>query len=261
VLSTLFWLLATWAYVTYTARPSLSRLALVCVMMALGLLAKPMLVTLPVTLLLLDVWPLGRMRLGLRKLLIEKIPLVVLSAAACVATIAAQSAGGAVASMTRFRSQSVLPTRPGRTRITSGRPSGPEVSRRSIPTPAHRFPPGRSFMAAALVVAMTALAFKLRRSYPFVLVGWLWYVATLLPVIGLVQVGSQGMADRYTYIPLIGIFIIVSWAEAFLAKTAVARRWLRDPGDRDRARARAFDSPPRRPPGGIRSRSSRARSP
>jgi tetratricopeptide (TPR) repeat protein len=214
VLSTLFWLLATWGYFGYVKSPSRGRLALVAVLMALGLLAKPMLVTLPFTLLVLDRWPLGRASAGWRALVVEKLPLFALSMAACVVTFAAQRAGGAVASVERF---------PAPQRVANAiwsyvayleMAAWPRGLAVFYPHPGSSLPAWRVALAAAILAALTSLAVMLRRSRPYVLTGWLWYLGTLVPVIGLVQVGNQGMADRYTYVPLIGIFVIVAWTAA-----------------------------------------------
>jgi tetratricopeptide (TPR) repeat protein len=221
VLSTLFWLLATWAYVGYARAPSQGRLVRVMVLMAVGLLAKPMLVTLPLTLLLLDAWPLDRTDLGWRALLVEKLPLFALSAAACVATFVAQRAGGAVGSMTRFPLGVRMANAIWSYAAYLGKTMWPRGLAAFYPHPGRALSAAAVSWAAATVVAVTAIAVKLRRRHPYVLIGWLWYVVTLLPVIGLLQVGNQGMADRYTYVPLIGIFVAVAWTLA--AATAGAR--------------------------------------
>jgi Flp pilus assembly protein TadD len=214
VLSTLFWLLATWQYFEYAKSRSKGRLTLVAFLMALGLLAKPMLVTLPFALLLLDRWPLGRTSEGWKALVVEKLPLFALSIAACFATFLAQQAGGAVASAERF---------PARVRAANAIWSyvayleltlWPRRLAVFYPHPGSSLPAWKVALAASILAAMTSLAVMLRRSRPYVLTGWLWYVGTLVPVIGLVQVGNQGMADRYTYVPLIGIFVIVAWTAA-----------------------------------------------
>ncbi len=214
VLSTLFWLLATWGYVDYTKAPSRGRLALVALLMALGLLAKPMLVTLPFTLLLLDLWPLERADVGWKALVVEKLPLFALSSAACAATFLASRAGGAVASTDRF---------PAPVRVANAiwsyagyleKALWPRGLAAFYPHPGPSLPAWKVALAALILAAITWLAVRLRQSRPYVLAGWLWYVGTLVPVIGLVQVGNQGMADRYTYVPLIGIFVIVAWTAA-----------------------------------------------
>jgi protein O-mannosyl-transferase len=214
VLSTLFWLLATWGYLAYAKSPSRGRLALVAALMALGLLAKPMLVTLPFTLLLLDGWPLGRASAGWRALLVEKLPLLALSTAAGVTTVLAQRAGGAVASVERFP----LPARVANAIWSYVAYLEATLWPRHLavfyPHPGSSIPAWKVALAVLILSALTSLAVGLRGSRPYVLAGWLWYVGTLVPVVGLVQVGNQGMADRYTYVPLIGIFVIVAWTAA-----------------------------------------------
>jgi Flp pilus assembly protein TadD len=216
VLSTLFWMLTIWAYLRYVRRPGVATYSLVVVLFALGLIAKPMLVTLPVTLLLLDVWPLRRLSLapGTRsepvRLIREKLPLFALAIASSVVTFVVQQQAGAVKELV------VLPI--GR-RVANalvayvtyiGKGLWPNRLAAIYPYPISIA--AWQVVAAVLVLtSITTLAIRARRRHPYVLVGWLWYVVTLLPVIGLIQVGSQPIADRYTYVPLIGLFIIVAW--------------------------------------------------
>jgi len=221
VLSALFWLLATWAYVDYAKAPSKGRFALVAFLMALGLLAKPMVVTLPFTLLLLDLWPLERTNEGWKALVIEKLPLFVLSAASCVATFLAQRAGGALASIERFPAPVRLANAIWSYDAYLGKTFWPLKLAAFYPHPGSSLPVWKVALAATFLAAMTCLAVMARRSRPYLLTGWLWYVGTLVPVIGLVQVGGQGMADRYTYLPLIGIFVIAAWTVAALGRRAV----------------------------------------
>jgi protein O-mannosyl-transferase len=222
VLSTLFFLLALNAYTTYVRRPgSHSRWLsyfLVLLSLALGLLAKPMLVALPFVLLLLDVWPLERVSARnlanlpastWLPLVIEKLPLFGLAAASSTVTYLVQQRGGAV---TAF---SVLPLG---TRLANA-VLAYVVYIRQMLWPAHLavfYPFPREVRVSWVVVALLTLAcisgLVLRfRRYPYLLVGWFWYVGTLIPVIGLIQVGMQARADRYTYVPLIGLFIIIAW--------------------------------------------------
>jgi tetratricopeptide (TPR) repeat protein len=203
--------------------------------LALGLLAKPMLVTLPFVLLLLDVWPLERMSVAslvnLRSqalewlpLVIEKLPLFALAAASSAATYLVQQRGGAVATL------DVLPLG---TRLANAVLSYVAYIRQML-WPAHLavfnpFP--RDVRVSWVVVALLALActsvLVLRfRRYPYLLVGWFWYVGTLVPVIGLIQVGMQAMADRYSYVPLIGLFIIMAWSVPDLFSRRTAWRWV-----------------------------------
>jgi tetratricopeptide (TPR) repeat protein len=210
VLSGLFWILALAAWHEYVRQPSRRRYAAVALALTLGLLAKPMVVTLPFVLLLLDLWPLGRLRLeALRKDLPrrvrEKLPLFGLVAASCVVTLIAQSHALARLSLHRRLANAVLAYAGylGKTiapqRLAVFYPMSPELSAWKVAG------------TALLILALTALAVLLVRRAPYVLVGWLWYLGTLVPVIGLVQVGSQAMADRYTYLPSIGLFLIVAW--------------------------------------------------
>ncbi len=224
VLSTLFWILTMGAYLRYVRRPGAGRYVPVAASLALGLMCKPMLVTLPFVLLLLDWWPLGRLAPAdaphvppwrvsvpvLARLAREKIPLFVLSAAACAATYLAQQKGGAVTSVELY---------PPGLRLANATVSYVTYLRKLVwpsslsvfyPHPA-ALPPWEVWGSAALLLAVTAAAAWQRRRRPYLAVGWLWYAGTLVPVIGLVQVGAQASADRYTYVPLIGIFLAVAW--------------------------------------------------
>jgi tetratricopeptide (TPR) repeat protein len=222
VLSTFFGLLVLLAYGAYTRRPCVHRYLMVVICFVLGLMAKPMLVTWPLLLLLLDYWPLNRYQelnsgtsaIGIRysyvKLIYEKIPLVVFSLISCVITFIAQRRGGAVGSLEVF---------PLVGRITNaivsyvdyiGKMFWPFDLAFFYPHPAV-IPWWKTAVSGAVMVSISYLALAGYRRYPWFFVGWLWYVTTLIPVIGLVQVGLQGMADRYTYIPLIGLFIIIAW--------------------------------------------------
>lgn len=206
VLSTLFWFLGVWAYTDYVRVRTWTRYALVFVFLALGLMSKPMLVTFPFALLLLDYWPFER-PLG-RRLILEKIPLFVLVAASSVVTFAAQSRGGAV---------SALAALPLTSRLANAIVAYVGYIEKILwPTRlAVLYPYSREFgwrlgLAVVVLIGITAFAIAARR-HRYVLVGWLWYLGTLVPVIGLVQVGVQSMADRYTYVPSIGLFMIVAW--------------------------------------------------
>lgn len=218
VLSAFFGMLTMWAYVRYTEQPGLARYLPVLLALTLGLLAKPMLVTLPFVLLLLDYWPLRRFA-GSRAprnrqgwlLLREKIPLLCLAAASSVVTFAAQRADGSVASLDQF----ALWTRVANALVSYAVyiqkmvwPTGLTVF---YPYHGNDLPIGHVVGAIFTLASITLIVlFKTRRA-PYLVVGWLWYLGTLVPVIGLVQVGQQAMADRYTYIPLIGLFVMVVW--------------------------------------------------
>ena len=218
VLSTLFWIVATGAYARYAKAPSARRMAVVALAMTAGLLAKPMLVTLPLTFLLLDFWPLERASLGWGRLVVEKTPLFALSAASSVVTVFAQRAGGALASL----EATPFPQRAGNAVTSIARYLGKTVWPAGL---AAFYPhPGDSLglvpilLAAALVAALTAAAWLVRRSRPYAVVGWVWFLVTLVPVLGLVQVGKQAMADRYMYIPSIGLLVAFAWTIASLGK-------------------------------------------
>jgi tetratricopeptide (TPR) repeat protein len=228
VLSTFFWMLTMGAYLYYVERPGLWRYLAVFILFALGLMAKPMLVTLPFVLLLLDFWPLRRFgqtekaketkpsaaqkdhRASLRHLLWEKIPLLFLSAFSSIVTYIAQQQGGAVVSSEVF---------PLSVRVSNAFASYIFYIDKMIwPTDLAVLYPHPGLWpiwlvagAALPIIAATIMVILKAKKYPYVAVGWLWYVGTLVPVIGLIQVGNQTRADRYTYIPLIGLFIIVAW--------------------------------------------------
>lgn len=214
VLSGCFWMLTMAAYVEYVRRPSL-RMAAVTGIFALGLMAKPMLVTLPFVLLLLDLWPLKRWSRSEPRALIplvkEKLPLFVLTAASSVITVVVQSRGGAMAA---------LQTVPLGLRIENAITSATAYLSKTIwpvdlsllySLPA-QVPASRVAVSVLVLAAITVLAFRSMSTRPFLLVGWLWYLGTLVPVSGIIQVGVQAMADRYTYIPMIGVAIMVAWA-------------------------------------------------
>ena len=219
VLSTTFMLVAIGAYLRYVStRSRLSYIAL-ALLFALGLLAKPMLVTFPFLLLLLDIWPLGRVtRLrAFQRLVIEKVPLFMLAAAAIAATVYFQTSGGAVQSLDTF---------PLEVRWTNSAVSYVDYLSKTFwpaglapyyPHPGVVPPRARIGAGALVLAAVTIVALALSRRWPQLLVGWLWFVGMLVPVIGLVQFGTHRMADRYTYVPLIGLSIAVIWLIADLS--------------------------------------------
>jgi hypothetical protein len=226
VLSAFFWILAMGAYGRYVREPSPKRYLLVVLAMALGLLSKPMVVTLPFALLLLDVWPLGRLRLDeagwvrrLGRLTVEKIPLFALSAVASLVTIRYQT--------TSLVSLELMPwsLRLANAAVSYAAYLGKTVLPRNLavfyPIPA-AIPAGQVLGAAALILVLTALAMWKARKAPWFLVGWLWFLGTLVPVIGIVQVGRQAMADRYTYIPSIGLSLAICWG---VPAISASRRW------------------------------------
>jgi len=212
VLATFFWVLATYAHVVRARHPSSGRSTVVAVAMAAGLLAKPMLVTLPFALLLLDVWPLSRWtgREAAWPLVREKIPLFVLAAASSVVTLVVQS-------RVAIQSLAVLPL-PGRIANAMvayvsylGKTILPVRLAPFYPNRGSGIPPWEMLLATAVLAAVTAGVVAMRRRAPYLLVGWAWFVGTLVPVIGIVQVGGQGMADRYTYVPSIGLAVAAAW--------------------------------------------------
>jgi hypothetical protein len=226
LLSTLFGLTAIASYGWYARRESWRRYLVVVFSFALSLMSKPMLVTLPLLLGILDYWPLERNRSkSLRFLFWEKLPLALLSAASCVVTIIAQRRGGAV------RSLAALPFL---LRVQNALLSYFKyLYKMAWPAKLAVFYPllgiRRELWLVAVcalgLVAVTLFFFQLRPKLPWVWAGWLWYVVSLLPVIGLVQVGDQAMADRYAYVPLVGIFVALVWSAAEWAKQARWRQW------------------------------------
>jgi protein O-mannosyl-transferase len=268
VLSGLFFMLTLWAYVEYVRHPfSIKRYLSVIVLFALGLMAKPMLVTLPFVLLLLDYWPLGRMTLPItgddgnkswgdsntgaqeaptqllpeqigepiqlsphqsfsfsRRLIIEKIPLLLLTAISCVATFLAQ--GNAVAPMEIVP----LPTRIANALISYvayiGQSFYPADLAVLYPYPTTGLMIWKAVVALLVLLGISLGAMACWRRNPYLLVGWLWYLVMLMPVIGLVQVGVQAMANRYTYLPQIGLSIALAWGIIYIARSWPYRRWV-----------------------------------
>jgi Tfp pilus assembly protein PilF len=221
VLSTMFWLLTMAAYAYYADNPSLRRYAWVFVLFALGLMSKPMIVTLPVVLLLLDYWPLRRFRGGAftagRRLILEKIPLIALSAIVSAITIHAQGQGGALKPL----EDSGFSERMANAVVSYG---GYVIKMLWPMNLAFFYPYPTSFplsVALLSVIFLGAVCFFVNRhirTAPYLLTGWLWYLIALLPVSGIIQVGDQAMADRYTYVPLIGLFIAIAWGVPDLLK-------------------------------------------
>jgi tetratricopeptide (TPR) repeat protein len=212
VLSTLFWMLTLLAYSNYVRQPTRQRYLLTLFIFCLGLMAKPMLVTLPVVLILLDLWPLRR---GVR--LVEKIPFFIASLASSVIAFVAHQQGGAVATL------EVIPVA---SRIENAlityvvyilKTFWPTHLAIFYPYPLQSLivPAILSAIALSVITVLVVLAYKQR---PYLAVGWFWYVVTLLPVIGIIQTGSQARADRYTYIPMIGFTIALTWAAVDLLK-------------------------------------------
>jgi tetratricopeptide (TPR) repeat protein len=210
VLSTLFWMLTLLAYTRYARRPGVGRYLTVMVLFTLGLLSKPMLVTLPFLLLLLDWWPLARKEKW-PWLILEKVPLAALAALAAAAAMWAQGQGGSLVAFDRLP----LELRIANAVVSYFRYLGKTVWPVNLAA-FYPFPPVIPMWSVAASVAVlslaTWLALRARRRLPWLAVGWGWYLMTLVPVIGVVQVGQQSMADRYMYVPMIGLLIAVVWS-------------------------------------------------
>jgi tetratricopeptide (TPR) repeat protein len=213
VLSTCLWLLTTLAYVAWCRHPTRGRYALVALGLALGLAAKPMLVTLPATLVLLDYWPLGRLRAAgdLWPRVREKLPLVPIVIASAIATVVAQRRGGAVGSLEVYPLAVRIGNAVNAYATYLWMALWPVDLAILYPHPG-RVSGWRVAASAAVVALLTALAIRARARRPYLLVGWLWYLGTLVPVLGLVQVGDAALADRYTYVSFLGLFVALAWA-------------------------------------------------
>jgi len=236
VLSTLFGLLALFAYSAYVRRPNGARYGAVAALFALSLMAKPMLVTLPAVLLLLDYWPLGRLTPARDggpgvarqcvRLAVEKAPLFVLALASSVVAVLAQHAGASMTGLERLP----MTIRLGNAAVSYGHYLLMTVWPRGLavfyPHPGRDLAGWHAFLAAVVLAALSVLFLAGARKRPYLATGWLWYLGTLLPVIGIVQVGAQAMADRYTYVPLIGLFILMAWGVADLVASRRLPRGL-----------------------------------
>ena len=229
VVSAFFWLLTIWSYVRFAHRPAIARYLAVVGFFSLGLMAKPMVVTLPFVLLLLDYWPLNRIQVGqtndytgkpnpglpVLRLVYEKIPLFALAGISCAVTFLAQKKGEALG---------LLDVHPPMMRVANAVVSYLKYIQKmlwpdqlAVLYPYPKVIVEWQVLAAFVVLGcVTFLAVRYRKRLPWLFVGWFWYVGTLVPVIGLVQVGVQSMADRYTYLPLVGLFVILSWGTAHL---------------------------------------------
>lgn len=222
VLSALFWFLTLWAYARYTERPGKARYWGTVVSFALALMAKPMAVTLPFVLLLIDIWPLRRLTtLGWRKGLWEKLPFFGLSTIVSVLTYLVQQENGAVQVLSRFPFGLRMANALVSYATYAGKMFWP--SRLAVFYPYTRqIAIWQVAIGAGLILGVSVLVLGFIRTLPYLAVGWLWYLGTLAPVIGLVQVGAQARADRYTYLPIIGLSIMLAWGVADLLK-----RWPR----------------------------------
>jgi len=225
VLSTFFWIATTLAYVRWTERPGTSRYLLAAGLFVVGLLAKPMLVTLPFTLLLLDVWPLRRLEKGFGRLVLEKLPLFLLSAILSGVTYLAQRAEGA----TVLGERHSLGFRLANAAVSCAT----YVWKTIWPTglyPQYVYaeeghPEWKVALSVAVVAVLSVALLLPYRKRPWLAVGWLWFLGTLVPVIGIVQVGEQAMADRFTYVPMIGLAIAASFGAAEMAgRSETARK-------------------------------------
>ena len=233
VLSALFWMLTIAVYIRYTARPAIGRFLLVVLVFALATLTKPMVVTLPFVLLLLDYWPLGRLqwpgRIGLQdsskpqvkqrianrvsiwRLLLEKTPLFLLTIGLSAVTYIAQQKGGVMSDLgnvpLKYRAANALVS------YVTYIQKMVWPSRLAVfyPHPFDKLPLWRVIISALLLLIVTIAVVLLIRRRKYLAVGWFWYIGILVPVIGLVQVGAQARADRYTYLPFIGLFMIIAW--------------------------------------------------
>ncbi|MCG6918730.1 MAG: tetratricopeptide repeat protein [Deltaproteobacteria bacterium] len=248
VLSTFFLFLTILAYINYVKRPRKSSYLLVLFLFTLGLTAKPMLVTLPFVLLLLDYWPLNRCQLRREyvltenetggslepigkklsplKLIGEKLPMFMLSGISCVITLWAQERAGAMSGL------DIVPLK---WRIANALVACVSYIAKMIwpqnlsvfyPHPENSLPIWQAVLAGLFLIIASIIFIRLAPRYKYGVVGWLWYLGTLVPVIGLVQVGEQAMADRYTYVPLIGLFIIIAWGLADFVNGSRRRRNL-----------------------------------
>jgi tetratricopeptide (TPR) repeat protein len=228
VLSTFFLMLTLWGYTIYVKKGGVRRYLLVVLFFVLGLMSKPMLVTLPFILLMLDFWPFGRLGLirdtrnevtghhtdegpNVFRLLWEKVPFFALAVGSSVVTFIVQERGGAVKLLEMYSIQ---------TRIINAFVAYTEYIVNMVwpvklavlyPHPGSSLPLWKGVVAGLALVLITVLVIRKARKVPYITVGWFWYVVTLIPVIGIVQVGAQAMADRYTYITLIGLFVIIAW--------------------------------------------------
>ncbi len=224
VLSGVFFILTLAAYLRYVRKQTRGHYLIVAIVFACGLMSKPMLVTVPMVLLLIDYWPLQRLvdLRTLRKLAVEKIPLLVLSALSCVATIIAQ--GGPSGEMEPFPLSWRINNALASYLIYIWQMFCPRHLAAFYPHPENTLPVWEIILAIVLLGAISGAAIALRRRYPYFITGWLWYLGMLVPVIGILQIGMQGHADRYTYLPQIGLYVAMTWAIADLSSTWRYRR-------------------------------------
>ena len=235
ILSAIFFFLTIGAYVRYARARSLAHYLPVFFLFAVGLMCKPMLVTLPLVLLLIDYWPLHDLTaapvptaksrkksirargISVRDLLLEKLPLLGLSALSCVATVVAQEK--TIAAMDRLPVTSRVANAVVSVMVYVRQMFLPTHLALLYPHPNRTLPLWQIFLCLALIASVSLWVWALKTKYPYLLTGWLWYLVMLAPVIGIVQVGLQAHADRYTYLPHIGLYVMVTWLAADLSKS------------------------------------------
>jgi tetratricopeptide (TPR) repeat protein len=241
LLSTFFFLLALAAYGWYARQPSLRRYAALAGLFALGLAAKPMVITLPFVLLLLDYWPLARIKgwatrssafpmpqVPWTRLLLEKVPLLALSAASAAITVFAQRSGNAFESLGHIPLHLRLENAIYAYAKYVVKIFWPINMALIYPHPLDKLTFFQVGLSAIFLIVVSLLVWQSRKQRPYALTGWLWFLGTLVPVIGLVQVGPQGMADRYAYIPAIGIFVLLVWGfNDWASSTPSISGWLK----------------------------------
>jgi protein O-mannosyl-transferase len=235
VLCTMFFFLTLWAYGWYARKPGWKRYLVVAALFAAGLASKPMVITLPFVLLLLDYWPLERVRgaheeadktptFPWSRLAIEKLPLFALSAASAVITMRAQQAGGAIRTADEVSFGARIATATWAYAMYLRKMIWPARLASLYPHPGDSLAAWQVLVAAVLLLAISAMVWRLR-TRRYLPVGWLWFLGTLVPVIGLVSVGEAAMADRYAYIPLIGIFVMITFDVADRAESKLLGFW------------------------------------
>jgi Tfp pilus assembly protein PilF len=225
VLSTLLWFLTTLAYLRFMEKRSVLRYMCVVLLFAAGLMSKPMLVTLPLTLLLLDFWPLKRTASErFSRLLLEKCPLLFMSLLSSLITIWVQRQGGAMEASNAMTAYDRVSNAVVAYCLYLGKTVWPFNLSPIYPRPLESLPVGQVAAACAVLLLFTVIAVLAVRRAPYVLAGWSWYLITLIPVAGFIPIGYMAMADRYTYIPLVGIFVLAVWA---LCEFSGPVRWQR----------------------------------
>lgn len=234
VLSMLFLLLALQAYGGYARKPAAGRYALVAVLFACGLMSKPQVITLPFLLLLWDYWPLGRLSPAgqpsrATALLLEKVPLFLMALASAVVTMQAQKAGGAIHSPVLYPFSLRLENAIVSYSRYIGKAFWPAQLSPLYPHPLDLLRFWQVVASAVLLLLATTMVIRHRRR-GYLVTGWFWFLGTLVPMIGLVQVGEQAMADRYAYLPFVGLFVMVCWGVGEWAETKkVPTAWIAVP--------------------------------